>query len=142
MDVLLVEADDDERSRLVEVLERPGWGVVSCPGPLGPDYTCVGGQTGRCPLVHPADAIVLDLWLPGDDLIMGTSAVELLSVYVSSGTPLVALRRSAFARDLYGEERVSFLPRHPEGDELVRAVQEATETPRYRGSDPIRQEER
>lgn len=142
MDVLLVEADEDERSRLVEVLERQGWGVVSCPGPLGPDYSCVGGQTGRCPLVHPADAIVLDLWLPGDDLMMGTSVMELLSVYVSSGTPVVALGRSSFVRDLYGEERVSFLPRHPGADELIRAVQEATEIHRRTRSDPIRQEER
>lgn len=138
MDVLLVEADEDERSRLSEALKGEGWGVVSCPGPLGPDYTCVGGRTGRCPLIDPADVIVLDLWLPGEDLIMGTTPLELLSLYASSGTPVVALGRSDFARELYGEGRVTVLPRHPEGDELVRAVQEAFEVPGRTRSDPVR----
>ena len=138
MDVLLIEADEGERSRLAEALKREGCGVVSCPGPQGPDFTCVGGRTGRCPLVDPADVIVLDLWLPGEELMMGTTSLELLSLYVSSGTPLVALGRSAFARDLYGEERISFLPRQPESDELVCAVQEVAEIPRRTRSDPIR----
>jgi CheY-like chemotaxis protein len=130
MDVLLVEADEGERFRLSEALERQGCRVVSCPGPLGPDYTCVGGRSGRCPLIDPADVIVLDLCLPGDDLVMGTAALELVGLYVSSGRPVVALGRSAFARDLYGEERLTFLPRHPDADELIQALEDATATPR------------
>ncbi|MDP9326804.1 MAG: hypothetical protein M3P10_01205 [Actinomycetota bacterium] len=128
MDVLLVEADEGERFRLSEALERQGCRVVSCPGPLGPGYTCVGGRTGRCPLVDPADVIVLDLWLPGDDLIMGTTPLELLSLYASSGAPVVALGRSGFARELYGEGRVTFLPRHPDADELLQAHEDAMAT--------------
>jgi hypothetical protein len=100
MNVLLVEADEGERFRLSEALERQGCRVMSCPGPLGPDYTCVGGRSGRCPLSDPADVIVLDLCLTGDDLIMGTAALELVGLYVSSGRPVVALGRSVFARDL------------------------------------------
>ena len=115
--------------------------MVSCPGPQGPDFTCVGGRTGRCPLIDPADVIVFDQWLPGDELIMGTTPLELLSLYTTSGTPVVALGQSDFARDLYGEGPVAFLPRHPEVDELVRAVQGATEVPRREISDPARREE-
>jgi hypothetical protein len=36
--VLVVEADADERDRLGTVLERSGYDVVMCPGPVGPDY--------------------------------------------------------------------------------------------------------
>ncbi|MBA3691508.1 MAG: response regulator transcription factor [Actinobacteria bacterium] len=142
MDVLLVEADEDERIRLSDALERRRWRVVACPGPLGPDYSCVGGRTGACPLIDPADVVVLDLWLPGDDLLMGTSAVELLGVYVGSGTPVVALGRSAFAGDLYAEERLTFLPRHPDTAELIQALEDATVSPRGTTADPTPQEER
>ena len=142
MDVLLVEAEEAERFRLSEALKRDGCGVVTCPGPLGPDYTCVGGRTGRCPLIAPADVIVLDLWLPGEDLIMGTTALGLLGLYVSSRTPVVALGAPAFARGLYGEERLTFLPRHPHADELAEAVHDVMVIHRRSRSDPIRLEER
>lgn len=142
MDILLVEADEVERSRLSEALERQGFGVATCPGPLGPDYTCVGGRVGRCPLIEPADLVVIDLWLPGDTLIMGTTALELLGLYVPSDRPVVALGASAFARHLYAEERLAFVPRHPDVEELVDAIKRSTESHQHKSSDPIRREER
>jgi hypothetical protein len=141
MDVLLVEAEERERLRLSHTMERQGWDVVSCPGPLGPDYTCVGGRTGRCPLVGPADVIVLDLCLPGDTLMLGTTPWELLNVYVSSGAPVVALGRSDFARELHGEGRVTFLSRHPDISELIRVLEDVA-TPLTYHDDPIGQEDR
>jgi hypothetical protein len=42
------------------------------------------------------------------------------------------MSRSDFARKLYGEERVTFLPRHPTAGELIHPLEDATATPRLR----------
>ena len=82
--VLLVEAETAERERLGDLLERAGFDVVECPGPSGPDYTCVGGREGRCALVEPADIVVLDLWLESDTMLCGTQSGELIGLYWST----------------------------------------------------------
>jgi pimeloyl-ACP methyl ester carboxylesterase len=52
--VLLVEADADERGLFGTWLEEEGFGLLTCPGPTEPDYTCIGarrrGDTGRSDL--------------------------------------------------------------------------------------------
>ena len=121
MDVLLVEPDKDERSRLSEALVAEGYGVLTCPGPTRPDYTCVGDRLGRCPLIEPAEVVVLDLRLPGEALLTGTTAAELLTLYVSWGRPVVAIGGAGSDRDLYGGQ-VEFVRPNPDADELIGAV--------------------
>jgi CheY-like chemotaxis protein len=89
--VLLVEADTGDRELLGSWLEDEGFGVLACPGPRAPGYVCVGGREGTCPLIEPAEVVILDLRLPGEDTIEGTSASELLALYTSSGKPVVAI---------------------------------------------------
>src|SRR5688572_22550791 len=88
--VLLVEADAEDRELLGSWLEGAGFQVLACPGPQAPGYICVGGRTGWCPLIEPADIIVVDLRLLSEDAIDGTGAAELLALYTSSGRPVVA----------------------------------------------------
>lgn len=52
-------------------------------------YVRVGGRTGWCPLVEPADAVVVDLRLLSEDTIDGAAA-ELLDLCTSSGKAVVA----------------------------------------------------
>jgi hypothetical protein len=82
--VLLVEADEGERERLGSALEDAGYELIACPGPTAPDYICIGGREGYCPLLERADAVVLDLWLAGDEVGMGTLSDQLLEMYHSS----------------------------------------------------------
>jgi CheY-like chemotaxis protein len=89
--VLLVEAEPATRRRYADWLEDAGYEVSTCPGPSAPDYTCVGGRRGRCPLIEPADAVVLDLDVDSEIEQEGTSAFELLSLYTTSGKPVVAV---------------------------------------------------
>lgn len=119
--VLLVEADPEERERLGRVLETAGYRVSVCPGPTAPDYTCVGGRSGECPLVHDADLIVLDMVIPGEDTFEGTPAEDLLTLYENSGRAVIALVDRDMRRS--GEdERSVLLERFPPGGDLVRAV--------------------
>jgi hypothetical protein len=117
--VVLVESDTQERERLAAGLEDAGFGVRLCPGPSGPDYTCVGARTLECPLAKGASVVVLDTWLDGEDLMEGTPAEELLNVYLLAGHRVIAL-----AAHLHDEipGRVVRLPRRPGLDELVGAV--------------------
>ncbi len=121
--VLVVEADAGERGRLGDELERAGFDVLLCPGPMPPDYTCVGSRQGACPLVASADVVVLDLWLESDTVLAGTPAEELLELYVAAGRPVVALGAGKRMVDIYGEEPVVVLERRPPAEAMVRAVQ-------------------
>jgi len=89
---LLVESDEQEGERLAVCLEDAGFEVTLCPGPSGPDYTCVGSRTLECPLAKGASVVVLDMWLDGDDLMEGTPAEELLDVYLLAGHRVTVLR--------------------------------------------------
>jgi hypothetical protein len=127
--VLVVEADDEERDRLGSALERGGFEVIQCPGPVAPEYVCVGSLDGRCPLVSVADAIVLDLWLESDTVMVGTSAHELLDLYLASAKPVVTLGSVVEPDHRFEDGRVTRLSRMPEPDEVVRAVRTATRAP-------------
>jgi len=124
--VLLVESDAQERERLAAGLEDAGFDVTLCPGPSGPDYTCVGARTLECPLATGASVVVLDTWLDGDDLMEGTPAEELLDVYLLAGHRVIAL-----APRLHDEipGRTVRLRRRPGSEELVAAVRSLVPVP-------------
>jgi hypothetical protein len=88
--VLLVTADPGMREDLGDRLEREGHDVTMCSGPVAPGYRCVGVRGLGCALVGPAEVVVLDMLLPGDDVLEGVSAAELLAFYRASGKPVVA----------------------------------------------------
>ena len=117
--VLLVVADRHQRDAFGWGLEAAGFDVLTCPGPTGPDYTCVGSREGVCPLVNDADVIVLDMSLDSEAVVAGTPAEELLSLYVHGERPVVVLGSRS------GEEvpgRLVRLARHVPVDRLVEAV--------------------
>ena len=118
--VLLVESDAQERERLAAGLEDAGFDVTLCPGPSGPDYTCVGARTLECPLAKGASVVVLDMTLDGEDLMEGTPAEELLNVYLLAGHRVVALASQLHDEEIPG--RSVRLRRRPGSKELVTAV--------------------
>jgi hypothetical protein len=121
--VLLVEADEAERDRLASWFEEAGFEVATCPGPTGPDYTCVGARGGACALAAEASVVVLDMSLESEAVVRGTAAEELLALYLFAGHKIVALG-SHPGGEVPGQ--LVRLHRHPERDELVRAVRELT----------------
>jgi CheY-like chemotaxis protein len=122
--VLVVEPDEDERGRLGEVLEGAGYRVMACPGPGAPEYTCMGGWEGYCPLIERADVVVLDTWLPSDEVGFGTSSDELLQLYTNSGRTVVAIG-SGGSLSPYAGGHVICLEDHPHASEVVAAVRSA-----------------
>lgn len=127
--VLVVDADAEERDQLSSWLEASGFDVFTCPGPTGPDYTCVGSRGDPCPLVHPADVVVLDLWLSGDEFLIGTPSEELLGFYLASGKPVVALGYEEPILARFVGEPVAALERHPERTALIEAVRDLAAGP-------------
>jgi hypothetical protein len=123
--VLLVESDAPERGRLGKALEEAGYQVMACPGPTAPDYTCIGGREGYCPLLERADVVVLDPWLAGDEIGMGTSSEDLLALYTGSGRTVVAI--DAVCLDPVARGSMIRLDRHPDAQAVVAAVRMAAE---------------
>jgi hypothetical protein len=116
MPVLLVEADAEERIRFGTWLEEAGFDLLTCPGPVEPDYTCIGGRTGACPLAAEASIVVLDMSLDSE-VVMGTAAEDLLDT---------ALRTPGGRSGSRGGEEIpvsSSASTHPRHDELLGAVQ-------------------
>jgi hypothetical protein len=124
--VLLVEADEGERERLGKALEDGGYQVMACQGPTAPDYTCIGGWEGYCPLLERADVVVLDTWLASDEIGVGTSSDELLQLYAGSGRTVVALGPGG-SLSPYAGGHVICLDERPEVGEVVAAVRTAPE---------------
>lgn len=89
--VLIVDRDPDTRDRVGAWLEGVGMDVLVCPGPTGPEFTCVGSRDGRCPLAHAADLVVLNLWLESDAAMLGTRASKLVRHYRAWGKPVVVM---------------------------------------------------
>ena len=118
--VLLVESDPAEREILSSWLEQSGYDVTACPGPTAPTYVCVGERTGSCPLISEADVVVLDCRLTSYSILEGTSPGDLLSLYLCSGRPVVALGAGELSSLFEGED-VAFLENEPE-DGLLGAV--------------------
>jgi len=118
--VLLVESDPEDRDRYGAWLEEEGMEVVVCPGPSGPDFTCVGSRTGACPLATKADVVVLDASLPSDVFAEGASASDLVALYTALGKPVIGL--ATLARDV--PPPAAFLRWPPSEKELVAAVRD------------------
>ncbi len=125
--VLLVQSNAVERELLGTWFEMSGFDVTACPGPTAPTYVCIGDRTGRCPLIDEADVVVLDCRIDSDDVWEGTSAYDLLSLYVSSERPVVVLNAPEVA-DLFTEEEVVFIDREPRGG-VVGAAQRLVSVP-------------
>jgi CheY-like chemotaxis protein len=123
--VLLVESDPNESERLGEALEDAGYRVIACPGPTAPEYTCIGGRQDHCPLLERADVVVLDTWLAGDEMGVGTSSDELLELYAASGRTVVALGAGGGLRSPFAAGHVVHLAERPDVPEVVAAVRTA-----------------
>ena len=121
--ILLVEADREERSRFGGWLEGAGFDVLECPGPIEPDYTCVGSRSGSCPLATEADLVILDMSLDSETLMMGTAAEELLGLYLMSGLRVLVLG-SRPGDEIPGQ--LVRLPRGPHRDQLLASVRALT----------------
>jgi hypothetical protein len=102
--VLLVQSDAPARSLMESWLEASGFDVITCPGPVGPGYVCVGERTGRCPLAETADVVVLDGRLESGEVPDGTSPYDLLVLYRTLGRPVVVVGADEAARELLADE--------------------------------------
>jgi hypothetical protein len=121
--VLIVDQDGADRERIGRWFDRAGFRVLSCPGPTGPDFTCLGGRGGPCPLVSDADLVVLDLWLQSDSMMEGTSSLELLMYYIGTGKPIVAISDGPDPSRLFVEERLALMDRPLDRRELLETAQ-------------------
>jgi hypothetical protein len=124
--VLVVESEHEDRERLGRALEDEGYEVLSCPGPMEPDYTCIGGREGYCPLVERAEVVVLDPRLAGDEYGLGTSADVLVELYANRGRTVVLLGTAGWLDPFTGGHVVSLGDR-PEASEVLAAVRSARE---------------
>ncbi len=120
--VLVVERSEETRGRIGRWLEEAGFEVLACPGPTGPDYRCLAGRGRPCPLVHGADAVVLDLWLESDLMVEGTSGVDLLGYYLGSGLPVLALTHGSEPVHLFCEEDLATMGGPLDRREVVETV--------------------
>jgi CheY-like chemotaxis protein len=120
--VLIVESDRLVRDVVAERLESAGFEVGMCPGPPGPDYTCLGSRGRTCPLEQAADVIVLDAEIPGEDVPDSASGVDLLSYYVGAGKPMIAMRAGSEMLRLF-DNQVHGLGWPPDRDALVQAIE-------------------
>ena len=133
--VLVVEADPEERELFGAWLEDAGYRVLACPGPMEPDFTCVGDRTGTCPLATDASLVVLDMSTQSEMVGFGTASEDLLGLYLFADRRVVALgsRPGGEIPDQLVRRR-----RHPERDELIEAVRSLV----HPGEQRIRPEER
>lgn len=126
--VLLVEGDATVRNRLGRWLEDAGHEVLVCPGPTGPDYTCVGARGRSCPLARAAEVVVLDAALPGDALLTGTSLWDLLYLYLGQRKPVVLLIDGEPPLLAASEPDVRVVRKPPERRALMAAVRTSFES--------------
>jgi hypothetical protein len=117
--VLVVEADPDERELFGTWLEDAGYRVLACPGPMEPDFTCVGDRTGTCPLATDASVVVLDMSTQSEMVGFGTASEDLLGLYLFADRRVVALGSRPGAEI---PQQLVRRRRHPEREELVEAV--------------------
>ena len=127
--VLVVEPDEDVRDRIGQWLEDDGFQVIGCPGPRGPEYSCVGGRSGACALERDAGVVVLDLCLASDLAMEGTPAEELLAFYVWKLHPVVAMRHGSDPTFNVDSDWVTVIDSPPARDAIVAAVRRHAEPP-------------
>ena len=94
--MLLVEPDEQRGTLFGGWLEDAGFDVLVCPGPTAPEYSCIGGRTGGCPLVDPASLIVLDLGFASDPAGRSTVDVDVdvVAYYLMTGKPIITLGKA------------------------------------------------
>lgn len=119
---LVVEAGAEVRDELGKALEAAGHEVIVCPGPSGPDYTCVGVLEGVCPLAEAADVVILDTQLESDEMMSGVAGWQLAMFYREQGLPIVALVDQGESASLLREPGVAILHRRPSQRTLLEAV--------------------
>ena len=122
--VLVVEPDIVERERLAAALEEAGYEALLCAGPHHPDYTCIGGREGWCPLIDKADVVVMDLMLESDLAMEGTSSDELLRLYTACGKPVVTLGPGDTDHRDAETDAVVHLRWTPDTEDLISVVRE------------------
>jgi CheY-like chemotaxis protein len=125
LSVLVVESDEVKRQQLGAWLEAEGLGVLSCPGPAAPDYSCVGTRGGECALAGAADVVVLDMCLESDLVMKGASAFDLLAYYRSMERPIVVLADAEDRVGLLAEPGIEVLTGPVQPDDLVPAMRRA-----------------
>jgi hypothetical protein len=123
--VLLVEADPELRDRIGMWLECSGFEVLLCPGPSAPSYTCLASKGRPCALAKGADVVLLDLWLASDNIMLGTTASELLAYYVSNDRPVVVIDPGHEELLAFVDEIAARIEWPPERRELVESVRVA-----------------
>jgi DNA-binding response OmpR family regulator len=119
--VLLVENDREVRERVGGWLREDGFGVLTCPGPLAPDYVCAGARA-PCPLVRAADLIVLDLWLSSDRAMIGIPSQGLLGRYLSAQKPVLAFTHRQDELPHFLEENLAEMQWPPDRRETLETV--------------------
>ena len=128
--VLVVESDSDELERLGSGLEAAGYEVLTCPGPIAPEYRCIGDREGYCPLVERVDVVVLDPWLAGDEQGAGTTSDVLVELYAGRGRTVVLLGTTGWV-DPFASGHVIPLGERPETSDVVAAVRSAPESEEF-----------
>jgi hypothetical protein len=123
--VLVVEPDPIRRGTYGEWLEEAGYEVMACPGPTAPDYTCVGGREDECPLIEPADVVILNLDLDSDVHAVGTSSFDLLTLYSDAGKPVVAHGADHALVRMFSRRAICELFGPPSRAELIGSVKTA-----------------
>jgi len=127
----VVESDDEERSRISAWLEDEGvTDVMFCPGPRAPDYTCIGGRGGDCPLPDAADVVVVDLRLLSDEMLTGTPGWQLMLYYLERGKKVIAISGQEDSVRPRSDDQVRVIGRPIERRALLDAV-------RFFAPDPI-----
>lgn len=120
--VLLVTDRDPVADDVGAALESRGFDVLRCPGPRGPDYSCIGARGGRCPLPVASEAVVVDLDLASDLAPEGTPTLQLLSYYRDLGLPVVALTDSGSSDSVACADANVVVPRSASPEAVVRAI--------------------
>lgn len=120
--VLLIESNRTEREQMASWINAGGMDVLECPGPSGPDYSCLGGRGKPCPLAMPADVVVLDMYLESDAVLRGTPAWELLLYYLHLGKRVVALAGESDPLEPLPDDEIEIVRRPAQREPLLRAI--------------------
>lgn len=121
--VLVVASDDDQRRQISAWLDNAGLDeVMMCPGPGGPEYTCLGGRGGKCPLPSAADIVVVDLRLRSDEMMKGTPGWQLMLYYYEMGKQIVAICGDADAVHPRPDQLLHVVRRPIEREEFLSAI--------------------
>jgi DNA-binding response OmpR family regulator len=120
--VLAIEDDKDVRDALQRLLTKLGYDVITATD---------GAGAIRAVQQRPAHVILVDLGLPGGDGFTVIERIRRLARY--KGVPIIVLTGHASEANRARATQAgatAFLSKPPDGDELVRAIEQATGRPR------------